>query len=47
MAQSDAHITNAFQVRFRGLAEYYKYAVDRCYLAKPKHDMETALTKTL
>lgn len=47
LAHSDAHIINMFQVRFRGLAEYYKYAVDRCHLAKLKHVMEIALTKTL
>jgi hypothetical protein len=44
---SDAHIISAFQARFRGLAEYYKYAVDRGRLGKLKHVMETALTKTL
>jgi hypothetical protein len=44
---SDAHIIDAYQRRFRGLAEYYKYAVDRCGLGKLKHVMETALTKTL
>jgi group II intron reverse transcriptase/maturase len=47
VAHSDAHIINAFQVRYRGLAEYYKYAVDRCHLAKFKYVMEIALTKTL
>jgi group II intron reverse transcriptase/maturase len=44
---SDAHIISVFQARFRGLAEYYKYAVDRGRLGKLKHVMETALTKTL
>ncbi len=29
LAFSDAHIINVYQQRFRGLAEYYKYAVDR------------------
>lgn len=47
LAHSDAHIINAFQVRYRGLAEYYKYAVDRCYVSKLKYVMEVALTKTL
>jgi group II intron reverse transcriptase/maturase len=47
MAHSDAHIINAFQLRFRGLAEYYKHAVDRCHLGKLKYVMEIALTKTL
>lgn len=44
---SDAHIINIYQQRFRGLAEYYKYAVDRARLSQLKHVMETALTKTL
>jgi group II intron reverse transcriptase/maturase len=47
LEHSDAHIISAFQARFRGLAEYYKYAVDRRRLGKLKHVMETALTKTL
>ena len=47
VAHSDAHIINAYQMRYRGLAEYYKYAIDRCYLAKLKHVMEISLTKTL
>ena len=33
LAFSDAHIINVYQQRFRGLAEYYKYAVDRCHLS--------------
>jgi hypothetical protein len=44
---SEAQIINVYQQRFRGLAEYYKYAVDRAHLSKLKHGMETALTKTL
>lgn len=44
---SDAHIIDAYQRRFRGIAEYYKYAVDRCHLGKLKHVMEVALVKTL
>jgi len=44
---SDAHIIDAFQRRFRGISEYYKYAVDRCSLVKLKHVMEVALVKTL
>jgi group II intron reverse transcriptase/maturase len=44
---SDAQIIDTYQGRFRGLAEYYKYAVDRYQLAKLKHIMECALTKTL
>jgi group II intron reverse transcriptase/maturase len=44
---SDAQIIDAYQSRYRGLAEYYKYAVDRHRLSKLKYVMEVALTKTL
>ena len=44
---SDAHIIDTYQRRFRGLAEYYKYAVDRHRLGKLKYVMEIALTNTL
>ena len=44
---TDAQIIDVYQGRFRGLAQYYKYAVDRYRLGKLKHVMETALTKTL
>lgn len=44
---SDAEIIEVYQQRFRGLAEYYKYAVDRSQLSKLKYVMEVALTKTL
>jgi hypothetical protein len=44
---SDAHIIYEFQQRFRGVAEYYKYAVDRCKLSKLKYVMQVALVKTL
>lgn len=44
---SDAHIIETFQQRFRGLAEYYKYAVDRIRLQKLKYLMELALVRTL
>ena len=44
---SDAQIINTYQQRFRGLAEYYKYAIDRRRLWKLKYVMEVALTKTL
>jgi len=43
----DAEIINVYQRRYRGLVEYYKYAIDRYRLGKLKHIMETALTKTL
>jgi len=44
---SDAQIIELYQQRFRGVAEYYKYAVDRDHLGKLKYVMEVALTKTL
>lgn len=44
---SDVHIINAFQQRFRGIANYYKYAVDRTKLRKLEHVMEESLVKTL
>jgi group II intron reverse transcriptase/maturase len=47
LGYSDAHIINVFQLQYRGLAEYYKYAVDRRRLTSLKHVMETSLTKTL
>jgi group II intron reverse transcriptase/maturase len=47
LAFSDAHILDTFQKRFRGIAEYYQYAVDRHQLKYLKWVMETALTKTL
>jgi group II intron reverse transcriptase/maturase len=47
LAHSDAHIINEYQLRFRGIAEYYKYAVDRCALSKLKNAMQAALVKTL
>ena len=36
-----------YQARFRGIAEYYKYAIDRWRLGKLKYVMEEALVKTL
>lgn len=44
---SDAAILDTYQKRFRGLAEYYKYAADRHKLVKLKYAMEQALVKTL
>jgi hypothetical protein len=44
---SDAHIIEVYQLRFRGIAEYYKYAVDRRRLGSLKNVMEIALVKTL
>jgi len=45
--QSDAEIIDIYQARFRGVAEYYKYATDRNHLGKLKYVMEASLTKTL
>jgi group II intron reverse transcriptase/maturase len=47
LAFSDAQIVDIYQRRFLGLAEYYKYANDRCRLSQLKYVMEVALTKTL
>ena len=44
---SDTEIINDYQQRFRGIAEYYKYATDRHTLSKLKYVMEVTLTKTL
>lgn len=44
---SDAHIIDAYQRRFQGLSEYYKYAVDRWRLSRLEFVMEIALVKTL
>ena len=44
---SEAWIIDTYQQRFRGLAEYYKFAVDRSDLCLVKHVMEVALVKTL
>lgn len=44
---SDAHIIDTFQARFRGIADYYQYAVDRCRLQSLKHIMQQSLVKTL
>lgn len=44
---SDAHIIDVYQGRFRGIAEYYKYAVDRCHLNTLQYVMQIALVKTL
>ena len=47
LAFSDAQIVDVYQQRFRGVAEYYKYATDRNALRKLKYVMEVSLTKTL
>jgi group II intron reverse transcriptase/maturase len=44
---SDAHIIMEFQSRFRGVANYYKFAYDRYKLGKLKFVMEVSLVKTL
>jgi group II intron reverse transcriptase/maturase len=47
LAFSDAHIIDNYQNRYRGLAEYYKYATDRYRLNYLKGVMQSALVKTL
>lgn len=47
MDYSDAHIIETYQLRYRGLAEYYKYAVDRYRFGGLKNAMEISLVKTL
>lgn len=47
LAFSDANIIDIYQQRFRGIAEYYKYAADRKQLGKLKYVMEQALVSTL
>jgi group II intron reverse transcriptase/maturase len=44
---SDAQIIEKYQGRFRGLANYYKYAVDRWRLSELKYFMGGALVRTL
>ena len=41
------HIILTYQQRFRGLVQYYKYAVDVSKLSKLKYAMEISLVKTL
>ena len=41
------HIVLTYQQRCRGIAQYYKYAIDRNRLGKLKYVMEIALVKTL
>lgn len=47
LAYSDMQILTVYQQRFRGVAEYYKYATDRHQWGRLKYVMEVALTKTL
>jgi hypothetical protein len=47
LEHSDAHILITYQSIFRGIANYYQYAVDRHNLGKLKYVMECSLTKTL
>jgi group II intron reverse transcriptase/maturase len=47
LMNSDAHIIDVFQSRFRGLAEYYQYAVDVSRLSSLKNIMQQSLVKTL
>lgn len=47
LQSSVANIIQTFQARYRGLVEYYKYAIDRHRFAKLKYAMEISLVKTL
>jgi group II intron reverse transcriptase/maturase len=47
LQDTDAHIVHTYQLRFRGITQYYKYAVDRIRFGKLKYVMEIALVKTL
>lgn len=47
LAFSDANIIDTYQARFRGIAEYYKFAVDRSHLSSLKNVMQEALVRTL
>ena len=47
LAFSDAQIIDVYQQRFRGVAEYYKFATDLNALRKLEYVMEVSLTKTL
>lgn len=44
---SVAHIILTYQMRYRGLVQYYQFAVDQHHFGYLKWVMETALTKTL
>jgi group II intron reverse transcriptase/maturase len=44
---SVAEIINAYQSKYRGIAEYYKYASNRADLGKLKNVMQVSLVKTL
>ena len=44
---SDAHIIDEFQARFRGIANFYQYAVNRHSLGGLKNIMQQTLVKTL
>jgi group II intron reverse transcriptase/maturase len=47
LGNSVPSIMQTFQSRYRGLVDYYRYAVDRCRFGKLKYVMEIALDKTL
>ncbi len=47
LAFSDAQTIDTYQARFRGIAEYYKFASDRSHLSSLKNVMQAALVKTL
>jgi group II intron reverse transcriptase/maturase len=47
LQDTDAHIVHTYQLRYRGITQYYKYAVDRIRFGKLKYVMAIALVKTL
>lgn len=47
LQSSVPNIIQTFQARYRGLVEYYQYAVDRKHFGKLKYAMEITLVKTL
>jgi group II intron reverse transcriptase/maturase len=47
LQSSVPNILQTFQARYRGVVEYYKYAIDRKQFSKLKYVMEIALVKTL
>lgn len=44
---SEAEIFEYFQSRYRGFAEYYKYANNRATISRLQHEMQISLVKTL
>lgn len=44
---SEAEIIQYYQSRYRGFAEYYKYANNRAIISRLQHEMQISLVKTL